>query len=88
MQKDKVWILLGKKQSGGASDDEIMELERLSKEDESINFSEETIDKLWKAPLEIVIDDKKKNEFSWSRLERQINNNHCKKRKRNILIKR
>lgn len=70
VEKERIWILLGKRQCGEASDAELKELNALLKEDESVRLSEDIIDKLWKVPLKTT--DTPQKHLDWSELEAKI----------------
>lgn len=70
VQRERIWILLGKRQCGEASGDELKELSALLKEDESARLSEDIIDKLWKVPIKTM--DTSQNNQDWPRLAARI----------------
>jgi len=50
---DRVWVLLAKKKTGEASGAELLELDRLMKQQELRGQTSEVIDKVWEVPLDV-----------------------------------
>ena len=71
MIPEKIWILIGKKKTGEASQDELKELENMMQELPEIGFTNELIEKLWDSPLGTV----PKTEISknvWIRIQDRV----------------
>ncbi len=54
MSSDRIWILLGKKKNGEASEQEIKELEQLLSSDNDPTYSIDIIEKIWDVPLVFI----------------------------------
>jgi transmembrane sensor len=54
MLPERIWILIGKKKTGEATQDELKELEFMLQEHPDLGFTNELIEKLWDSPLGTV----------------------------------
>ena len=71
IDSDRVWILLGKKKSGEATDAELQELERLMRERQLSSQASEVIDHLWESTLVANPESRPEPEL-WDHIEHQI----------------
>ena len=71
MNTERIWVLLAKRKSGEATDDELTELNDLLQSEEE-NTENEIVDKIWNAPLQ-PLPEMKPGEDLWKRIKGNMN---------------
>ena len=71
MNTERIWVLLAKRKSGEATNDELTELNDLLQSEEE-NTENEIVDKIWNAPLQ-PLPEMKPGEDLWKRIKGNIN---------------
>jgi transmembrane sensor len=71
MAPEKLWILLGKKNSGEATPEELAELESLLAANQGDSYSSEIVGKVWVSPL-VPVPDIDANKNVWHRIQKQV----------------
>ena len=68
MNTERIWVLLAKRKSGEATDNELTELNDLLQSEEE-NTDNEIAEKIWNAPLQ-PLPEMKPAEIIWKRIEK------------------